>query len=52
MSDNPLVNYIQSLHAETTRLKARVQEQNERIEQLLRDNADLKSALALLEELT
>jgi hypothetical protein len=38
--------------SEIARLKTRVQEQNERIEQLLRDNADLKSALALLEELT
>ena len=35
---------------ELARLKRRVQEQNELIEQLLQDNADLKSALNLLED--
>ena len=43
---------IEYLLTEIARLKTRVQEQNARIEQLLQDNADLKSALALLEELT
>ena len=44
--------YINVLKAEIARLKTRVQEQNERIEQLLQDNADLKLTLALLEKLT
>ena len=61
-----LSNEFNFMEAEIARLKARVQEQNERIElllrrvngqherieQLLQDNADLKLTLALLEELT
>ena len=37
--------------SEIARLKTRVQEQNERIEQLLRDNADLRDALHLVERI-